>query len=50
VTNRRLRVATIGPGFIAQRHLEVLGAEPDVELEGVVASSHARAVKAAAAL
>jgi myo-inositol 2-dehydrogenase / D-chiro-inositol 1-dehydrogenase len=49
VTNRRLRVAMIGPGFIAQRHLEVLGAQPDVELVGVVASSHARAIEAAAA-
>ena len=32
----RLRVAVVGPGFIAQRHLEVLSSEPDVELVGVV--------------
>ncbi len=32
----RLRVAVVGPGFIAQRHLEVLSTEPDVELVGVV--------------
>ena len=30
----RLRVALIGPGFIAQRHLEVLSAEPGAELSG----------------
>jgi len=32
----RLRVAIAGPGFIAQRHLEVLSTEPDVELVGVL--------------
>ncbi len=31
-----LRVVVIGPGFIAQRHLEVLGAEPGVELAGIL--------------
>ncbi len=32
----RRRVAVIGPGFIAQRHLEVLSTEPDVELVGIL--------------
>jgi len=32
----RRRVAVIGPGFIAQRHLEVLSSEPDVELVGIL--------------
>ena len=31
-----LRVAVIGPGFIAQRHLEVLSREPGVELVGIL--------------
>lgn len=33
----RLRVAVVGPGFIAQRHLEVLTSEPGVELVGIQA-------------
>ena len=32
----RRRVAVIGPGFIAQRHLEVLSSEPEVELVGIL--------------
>lgn len=31
-----LRVAVIGPGFIAQRHLEVLSREPGVELVAIL--------------
>jgi predicted dehydrogenase len=31
-----LRVVVIGPGFIAQRHLEVLSREPGVELAGIL--------------
>jgi predicted dehydrogenase len=31
-----LRVAVIGPGFIAQRHLEVLSSEDDADLVGIV--------------
>ena len=31
-----VRVAIIGPGFIAQRHLEVLSREPGVELVGIL--------------
>jgi len=30
-----IRVAVIGPGFIARRHLEVLSSEPGVELVGI---------------
>ena len=43
----RLRVALIGPGFIAQRHLEVLGSEPGAELVGIVSRSLAKAETAA---
>ena len=39
----RLRVALIGPGFIAQRHLEVLSTEPDAELVGIVSRSRDKA-------
>ena len=31
-----LRVVVIGPGFIAQRHLEVLGSEPGADLVGIL--------------
>lgn len=31
-----IRVVVVGPGFIAQRHLEVLGREPGVELVGIL--------------
>jgi myo-inositol 2-dehydrogenase/D-chiro-inositol 1-dehydrogenase len=44
----RLRVALIGPGFIAQRHLEVLSTEPGVELVGIQARTEATAAAAAA--
>ncbi len=44
----RLRVALIGPGFIAQRHLEVLSSEPDAELVGIASRSLAKAQVAAA--
>jgi predicted dehydrogenase len=43
-----LRVALIGPGFIAQRHLEVLAALPDVELVGVLGRRPGQADAAAA--
>ena len=43
----RLRVALIGPGFIAQRHLEVLSSEPGAELVGIASRSLARAEAAA---
>jgi predicted dehydrogenase len=43
----RLRVALIGPGFIAQRHLEVLSSEPGAELVGIVSRSLAKAEGAA---
>jgi predicted dehydrogenase len=43
----RLRVALIGPGFIAQRHLEVLGSEPGAELVGIVSRNAAKAETAA---
>ncbi len=43
----RLRVALIGPGFIAQRHLEVLSSEPGAELVGISSRSLARAETAA---
>ncbi len=43
----RLRVALIGPGFIAQRHLEVLSSEPGAELVGISSRSLARAEAAA---
>lgn len=43
----RRRVALIGPGFIAQRHLEVLSSEPDVELVGILGRREGTAVEAA---
>jgi predicted dehydrogenase len=43
----RLRVAVIGPGFIAQRHLEVLTSDPDVELVGIQARRPSAAEAAA---
>ena len=43
-----LRVAVIGPGFIAQRHLEVLASEPGAELVGIVGRRLAQAEEAAA--
>ncbi len=43
----RLRVALIGPGFIAQRHLEVLSSEPGAELVGIASRSMGRAEAAA---
>ena len=43
----RLRVALIGPGFIAQRHLEVLSTEPGAELVGIVSRSRDKAEAAA---
>jgi predicted dehydrogenase len=43
-----LRVAVIGPGFIAQRHLEVLSAEPGAELVGIVGRRLEQAEAAAA--
>lgn len=43
-----LRVAVIGPGFIARRHLEVLSTEPGVELVGVLARRAGAADEAAA--
>jgi len=43
----RLRVAVIGPGFIAQRHLEVLSTEPEMELVGVAGRRMDRAQTAA---
>ena len=43
----RLRVALIGPGFIAQRHLEVLSTEPGAELVGIVSRNRDRADAAA---
>ena len=42
----RLRVALIGPGFIAQRHLEVLSTEPGVELVGILSRTPERAAAA----
>ncbi len=44
----RLRVALIGPGFIAQRHLEVLSSEPGAELVGIVGRRLDQAEAAAA--
>jgi predicted dehydrogenase len=32
----RLRVAVVGPGFIGQRHLDVLSAEPAAEIVGIL--------------
>lgn len=46
MTERR-RVAVIGPGFIAQRHLEVLSSEPDVELVGILGRRQDAATDAA---
>jgi len=43
-----LRIAVIGPGFIAQRHLEVLSREPGVELVGITGPRFERAEGAAA--
>ncbi len=43
----RLRVALIGPGFIAQRHLEVLSTEPGAELVGIASRSLPKAETAA---
>jgi predicted dehydrogenase len=43
----RLRVALIGPGFIAQRHLEVLSTEPGAELVGISSRSLSNAETAA---
>ena len=43
----RRRVAVIGPGFIAQRHLEVLSSEPDVELVGILGRGEDAAADAA---
>ena len=43
-----LRVAVIGPGFIAQRHLEVLASEADAELVGIVGHRLEQAEAAAA--
>lgn len=43
----RRRVAVIGPGFIAQRHLEVLGSEPDVEIVGILGHREGAAADAA---
>ncbi len=42
-----LRVALIGPGFIAQRHLEVLSRLPDVELVAILGRGAGRADEAA---
>jgi predicted dehydrogenase len=42
-----LRVAVIGPGFIARRHLEVLSTEPGVELVGVLGRRIEQAEEAA---
>jgi predicted dehydrogenase len=42
-----LRVAVIGPGFIARRHLEVLSTEPGVELVGVLGRRLEQAEEAA---
>jgi predicted dehydrogenase len=44
---QRLRVAVIGPGFIARRHLEVLSSEPDVELVGILGRREDQATDAA---
>ena len=44
----RLRVALIGPGFIAQRHLEVLSSEPGADLVGIVGRRLDQAEAAAA--
>lgn len=43
-----LRVALVGPGFIAQRHLEVLATLPDVELVGILGRRPGQADGAAA--
>ena len=43
----RLRVALIGPGFIAQRHLEVLSTEPGAELVGIASRTRDKAETAA---
>jgi predicted dehydrogenase len=43
-----VRVAVIGPGFIAQRHLEVLSSEPGAELVGILGHRPGQADGAAA--
>ena len=43
----RLRVALIGPGFIAQRHLEVLGSEPGRRAGGDLVAEPVKAETAA---
>jgi myo-inositol 2-dehydrogenase / D-chiro-inositol 1-dehydrogenase len=45
----RLRVALIGPGWIAQRHLGVLATEPGVQLVGIVGREMGAAQRAAQA-
>lgn len=45
--SERLRVALVGPGFIATRHLEVLSTEPEVELVGIVGRRPEPAAEAA---
>jgi predicted dehydrogenase len=42
-----MRVAVIGSGGIARRHIALLAAEPDVELAGIVSPSPERAAAAA---
>ncbi|MFN8630086.1 MAG: Gfo/Idh/MocA family oxidoreductase [Chloroflexota bacterium] len=44
-----MRVALIGPGWIAQRHLEVLASEPGVQLAAIVGREIASAQRAARA-